>query len=129
MSYAIQINLSMGTDNYEEFLAFVEREYQEIFEDLTDGQMSKKSIGMDAGRSILASYSVETDVKRYKVRITREESTEIFVNAPNPVKAEKLADEERERKGLSIDAETTYKYKAQLADEEDEEDEEYEEDE
>ena len=62
-------------------------------------------------------------MKRYKVRITREESTEIFVNAPNPVKAEKLAAEEREREKLSINAGTTYKYKAQLADEEYEEDE------
>ena len=42
MSYAIQINLSMETDNYEEFLTFVEQRYQDIFEDLTDGKMSKK---------------------------------------------------------------------------------------
>lgn len=124
MCYSIKINLSMETDNYKEFLTFVEQRYQEILEDLADGQMSKKSIGTDGGRSIRSSYSVETNVKRYRVRITREESTEIFVNAPNPVKAEKLAEEEREREKLSINAGTTYKYKAELVDEEYEEDEE-----
>ena len=84
MSYALHIDISCGSDDYQAFLKLVAEQLQDVQARLEQGETSAKTIDPE----YYSGYYVDTSAKCYKVQAKRTTTVETIVYADNPIKAQ-----------------------------------------